>query len=65
MRSKLAAFGLVFACAAAAIAGLANVLPFTRHAQAVSETASGISPADLHRQVDMKSLPTQNITDPI
>jgi hypothetical protein len=65
MRSKLAALGLILACATAAMAGLSNVLSSTRHAQAVPETTLGISPADLHRQIDVKSLPTQNSADPI
>lgn len=66
MRSKLAVLGLVIiVCGAAAILGLANVLPFTGHAQAVPETALGVSPSALHQQVDVKSLPTQLIADPI
>ena len=65
MRSKLAVLGLVIVCGAAAILGFANVLPFTRHAQAVPETVLGISPSTLHQQVDVKSLPTQLIADPI
>ncbi|HEX7232398.1 MAG TPA: hypothetical protein VF452_18545 [Candidatus Binatia bacterium] len=65
MRSKLAVLGLVIVCGAAAILGFANVFSFTRHAQAVPETVLGISPSTLHQQVDVKSLPTQLIADPI
>ena len=65
VRSKLAALGLIIVCGAAAILGFANVLSFPRHAQAVPETVLGISPSTLHQQVDVKSLPTQLIADPI
>lgn len=65
MRNKLAALSLIVMCGAAAILGLANVLSFTRHAQAVPETVLGISPSTLHQQIDVNSLPTQLVADPI
>lgn len=65
MRSKLAVPGLIIVCAATAILGLANVVSFPRHTQAVPEKALGISPSTLHQQLDVKSLPTQLIADPI
>ncbi|HET7805650.1 MAG TPA: hypothetical protein VFL53_15515 [Pseudolabrys sp.] len=65
MQSKLAILGLIIIACAAAISGLANSLYFTRHAQAVSEEIRGLSPTELHQQLDVKSLPTQEIADPI
>lgn len=65
MRSKLAVLGLIIACAAAAISGFANTPFFTRHAQAVPEATRGISPSELHQRMDAKSLPVQEIADPI
>jgi len=65
MRSKLAAFGLVITCAVAAVAGFANLLSLARHAQAVPDVTITISPSELHQKLDLNSLPSQEITDPV
>ena len=65
MRSKLAVLGLVIACAVVAIAGFANLLSLTQHAQAVPDATITISPSELHQKLDLNSLPNQEITDPV
>jgi hypothetical protein len=65
MRNKLAVFGLVIACAVVAVAGFANLLSLTQHAQAVPDATITISPSELHQKLDVNSLPSQDIADPV
>jgi hypothetical protein len=64
MRKKLAGLGLIVAFAAAAVTIWAKSPAFTRQAQAIPE-ATQISPHELQLRIDTKSLPVQEIGDPI
>jgi hypothetical protein len=59
----ITALCLVVAIAAAVALSWAELPSITRQAQAVPEAMQGISPLDMHRQIDVKTLPIQEIDD--
>jgi hypothetical protein len=62
---KLTGLFLVMAFAAAVVVVWAKSPVFTKHAEAIAAPPTGLSPYELHRQIDVKSLPAQETADPI
>lgn len=62
---KIAGLGLIVAIAVFSVAIWAKSSNFTRQAQAIPAATTGISPHDLHLQVDVKHMPVLEIANPI
>ena len=60
---KVAGLGLIVVLAAASLLVWAKSPHFMKQAQATQGTMPGISPSDLHRQVDATRLPVLEIAD--
>jgi hypothetical protein len=63
MRRNLAGLGLIVVVAVAAVAVWAKSPAFTNQAQAIAGATQGISPDELQKRIDIKSLPIQEIAD--
>jgi hypothetical protein len=63
MPIKLASLGLIIAFAAAAVAAWATSPALTTQAKAILGAAQDMSPHELQRRIDIKSLPVQETGD--
>jgi hypothetical protein len=62
---KIAIFGFVMAIAAVSVVIWTKSPDFTKPAQAIPAATIGISPHELHLQVDVKGMPVLEIANPI